>query len=219
MRGVYFYRIFEPYALLKISMALLVVKKQNKSILKYVKVDFVLSLCFILYPLSFDLSNIIELNPQYFKFYFKIFYLCYYLCRKGSVNLDIGKKIRTLRLQKNIPQNDLAQILGVSKSTMSNYERNYSTPDPELLVRIADYFNVSIDYLFDYELHISDLTRESSDYNRMNGSGLSKDEWNVLSYYSRLSDENKDLIKGQMIQLYLDQSKAQKGSEPGGASV
>ncbi len=133
--------------------------------------------------------------------------------------MDIGKKIRTLRLQKNIPQNDLAQILGVSKSTMSNYERNYSTPDPELLVKIADYFNVSIDYLFDYELNISDLTRESSDYNRKNGGGLSKDEWNVLSYYSRLSDENKDLIKGQMIQLYLDQSKAQKGSEPGGASV
>ena len=133
--------------------------------------------------------------------------------------MDIGKKIRTLRLQKNIPQNDLAQILGVSKSTMSNYERNYSTPDPELLVKIADYFNVSIDYLFDYELNISDLTRESSDYNRKNGGGLSKDEWNVLSYYSRLSDENKDLIKGQMIQLYLDQSKAQKGSEPGSAPV
>ncbi len=133
--------------------------------------------------------------------------------------MDIGKKIRTLRLQKNIPQNDLAQILGVSKSTMSNYERNYSTPDPELLVKIADYFNVSIDYLFDYELQISDLTRESSDYNRKNSSGLSKDEWNVLSYYSRLSDENKDLIKGQMIQLYLDQSKAQKVSSPDSAPV
>ncbi len=133
--------------------------------------------------------------------------------------MDIGKKIRTLRLQKNIPQNDLAKILGVSKSTMSNYERNYSTPDPELLVKIADYFNVSIDYLFDYELHISDLTRETSDYNRKNSSGLSKDEWNVLSYYSRLSDENKDLIKGQMIQLYLDQSKAQKGNAPDSAPV
>jgi transcriptional regulator with XRE-family HTH domain len=127
--------------------------------------------------------------------------------------LDIGKKIRTLRLQKNIPQNDLAQILGVSKSTMSNYERNYSTPDPDLLVKIADYFNVSIDYLFDYELYNTDLTKESFDYNRKNNGSLSKDEWNVLNYYSRLSDENRDLIKGQMIQLYLDQSKVQKGSE------
>jgi len=127
--------------------------------------------------------------------------------------LDIGKKIRTLRLQKNIPQNDLAKILGVSKSTMSNYERNYSTPDPELLVKIADYFKVSIDYLFDYnELHNSSITRETSDYNRNIRGGLSKDEWNVLNYYRRLNDEHKDYIKGKMIQLYLDQQKAQKNN-------
>lgn len=127
--------------------------------------------------------------------------------------MDIGKKIRSLRLQKNIPQNDLARILGVSKSTMSNYERNHSTPDPDLLVKLADYFHVSIDYLFDYnELHHSELTRESSDYNRLDSSPLNKDEWNVLNYYNRLSDENKDLIKGTMIQLFLDQVKAQKGS-------
>lgn len=130
--------------------------------------------------------------------------------------MDIGKKIRTLRLQKNIPQNGLAQILGVSKSTMSNYERNHSTPDPDLLVKLADYFHVSIDYLFDYdEFHNSELAKEASNYNRPNTAALSKDEGNVLSYYSRLSDENKDLIKGQMIQLYLDQEKAAKESTSG----
>ncbi len=122
--------------------------------------------------------------------------------------MDIGKKIRNLRLQKNILQNDLAQILGVSKSTMSNYERNYSTPDPDILVKLADYFNVSIDYLFDYdESHKSELTKESTDYNHPNSSLLSKDEWNVINYYNRLQDENKDYIKGQMIQLYLGQTK------------
>ncbi len=125
--------------------------------------------------------------------------------------MDIGKKIRTLRLQRSIPQNDLAQILGVSKSTMSNYERNYSTPDPDILVKIADYFNVSIDYLFDYEeSHKLELTKESDDYNHPNAAVLNKDEWNVLNYYNRLKDENKDYIKGQMIQLYLNQTKAAK---------
>ncbi len=127
--------------------------------------------------------------------------------------MDIGKKIRNLRLQKNIPQNDLAKILGVSKSTMSNYERNYSTPDPDLIVKLADYFNVSIDYLFDYDIsHRLELTRESSDY-RPDGGVISKDEWNVLNYYSRLTDENRDYIKGQMIQLYLDQTKTVKEDE------
>jgi transcriptional regulator with XRE-family HTH domain len=122
--------------------------------------------------------------------------------------LDIGKNIRNLRLQKNIPQRDLAQIIGVSKSTMSNYERNYSTPDPDILVKLADYFNVSIDYLFDYEdSHKFELTKESSNYNHPNAAVLSKDEWNLLNYYNRLQDENKDYIKGQMIQLFLGQTE------------
>ncbi|MGB8451797.1 MAG: helix-turn-helix transcriptional regulator, partial [Anaerocolumna sp.] len=133
------------------------------------------------------------------------------LCRKGCVDLDIGKKIRFLRLQKNIPQNDLAQIIGVSKSTMSNYERNYSTPDPDILVKLADYFNVSIDYLFDYgENHETELAKESSNYNHPDPAVLSKDEWNVLNYYNRLQDENKDYIKGQMIQLFLKQTNLMK---------
>ncbi len=122
--------------------------------------------------------------------------------------MDIGKKIRSLRLQKNLLQKDLAQILKVSKSTMSNYERNYSTPDPDILVKLADYFNVSIDYLFDYdESHKFELAKESTDYNHPISSFLSKDEWNVLNYYNRLQDENKDYIKGQMIQLYSGQTK------------
>lgn len=122
--------------------------------------------------------------------------------------MDIGKNIRNLRLQKNIPQRDLAQIIGVSKSTMSNYERNYSTPDPDILVKLADYFNVSIDYLFDYEdSHKFELTKESSNYNHPNAAVLSKDEWNLLNYYNRLQDENKDYIKGQMIQLFLGQTE------------
>ncbi|WFR56087.1 helix-turn-helix transcriptional regulator [Anaerocolumna sp. AGMB13025] len=125
--------------------------------------------------------------------------------------MDIGKKIRALRLQKNIAQIDLAGILGVSKSTMSNYERNYSTPDPDLMVKLADFFGVSIDYLFDYEEgHKSELTKESSDYNHGITADLTKDECNVLNYYNRLTDEHKDFIKGQMIQLYFDQVKILK---------
>ncbi|WMJ89518.1 helix-turn-helix domain-containing protein [Anaerocolumna sp. MB42-C2] len=123
--------------------------------------------------------------------------------------MDIGKKIRNLRLEKNIPQNDLAQILGVSKSTMSNYERNYSTPDPDILVKLAEYFNVSVDYLFDYENSRQRFegTKETTNYTHSKSTVLTKDEWNVLNYYNRLTDEYKDYIKGRMIQLHLDQLK------------
>lgn len=123
------------------------------------------------------------------------------------LHLDIGKKIRLLRQKAGISQIDLAKIIGVSKSTMSNYERNYSTPDPEILLSIANYFKVSIDYLYDYDEKSStpNLMKETSNYQLNNT--LSKDEYNVLSYYNRLNDEHKDYIKGKMIQLYHEETK------------
>ncbi len=125
--------------------------------------------------------------------------------------MDIGKKIRNLRLHRNMKQKDLAETLKISKSTMSNYERSYSTPAPDILVKIADYFNVSIDYLYDYEVnHRLELIKESTDYNPADAAVLSMEEWSVLHYYNRLKTENKDYIKGQMIQLYLYQTKTSK---------
>ena len=41
----------------------------------------------------------------------------------------------------------VAQNIGVSKSAFSNYVRNRRQPDPATLIKIADYFDVSVDYL------------------------------------------------------------------------
>jgi transcriptional regulator with XRE-family HTH domain len=122
--------------------------------------------------------------------------------------LDIGKKIRSLRQQNGLSQVSLADIIGVSKSTMSNYERNFSTPDPEVLLKLADYFNVSIDFLFSHQDFgfKGELTKESVTYAN---NAFNKDESNALSYYNRLSDENKDYIKGLMIQLYRRENNIQ----------
>ena len=115
--------------------------------------------------------------------------------------MDIGNKIKTLRLSKPLTQNELADILGVSKSTMSNYERNISTPAPDILLKLATYFKVTIDYLFNEKQDNSmNLLKEGSAYH--SDKFVTKDEWNTLIYYRRLSDEQKDYIKGHMIQLY-----------------
>lgn len=44
-------------------------------------------------------------------------------------------------------QVDLAEATGIDQRTISNYETGKSNPDSYALIRIADYFNVSIDYL------------------------------------------------------------------------
>lgn len=59
----------------------------------------------------------------------------------------IGDRIKELREDFNMKQEDLAEILQVSKSTISCYEKNTVLPPLDKLVKIADTFNVSLDYL------------------------------------------------------------------------
>ncbi|MEB9920614.1 helix-turn-helix transcriptional regulator [Bacillus cereus] len=58
-----------------------------------------------------------------------------------------GNIIRDLRKQKGITQKELAQSLQLSESTIGMYERNERQPDYNTLIRIADYFKVSTDFL------------------------------------------------------------------------
>ena len=56
-------------------------------------------------------------------------------------------KIRELRKQKGFTQQQLADIVGVSNVSLSNYERGVQAPDIEILSRLADALGVSVDTL------------------------------------------------------------------------
>lgn len=60
---------------------------------------------------------------------------------------NIGIQIAKLRKENNITQDELAKKLDVSAQAVSKWE-NGGSPDLEMLPKIADYFDVSIDYLF-----------------------------------------------------------------------
>lgn len=59
----------------------------------------------------------------------------------------LGQRLRTLRLEKNLRQEDLARELGISKSAIGMYERGEREPPLILLREIANFFSVSADYL------------------------------------------------------------------------
>ncbi len=59
----------------------------------------------------------------------------------------IGKRIKELRGNQNITQEELSKRLGVSTSMVGMYETEARNPSYEVLLRIADYFNVSTDYI------------------------------------------------------------------------
>ena len=58
-----------------------------------------------------------------------------------------GNRIKKLREEKDLKQEQLAKILSISPSAIGMYERDEREPNDELTLKIADFFNVSTDYL------------------------------------------------------------------------
>ena len=56
-------------------------------------------------------------------------------------------RLRSLRKENNITQQELANKFFITKSAVSKYENGVNTPENKLLQELANYFNVSVDYL------------------------------------------------------------------------
>ena len=59
----------------------------------------------------------------------------------------IGRRLAQLRRARGISQKELGEAVMVSAYTISSYELDRSDPNDEIKVRLAEYFNVSLDYL------------------------------------------------------------------------
>lgn len=99
--------------------------------------------------------------------------------------MEIGKKIKELRVLKNITQEELAKELFVSTQAVSKWE-NGGSPDIELVPTIAKYFDVTTDYLFDIE---------SSDFKNI--------EKNLCKYLESINTEEERFYKMHEIGYYM----------------
>ena len=61
--------------------------------------------------------------------------------------MDFSNRLRELRTQAGLTQLQLAQRLGITKSVISFYELSERAPSPDVLIRLANIFRVSTDYL------------------------------------------------------------------------
>lgn len=77
--------------------------------------------------------------------------------------MNIGLKLKNLRLQNDKTQTDMAKILNVAKSTVSMYERNQREPSADMLKKYAQTFDVTLDYLLGNERPV-----EGQDYITIN---------------------------------------------------
>lgn len=60
---------------------------------------------------------------------------------------SFSARLKRLRKDKNLRQIDIARTLGLAQTTIANYEQGTRFPDENTLLQIADFFNVSLDYL------------------------------------------------------------------------
>lgn len=65
------------------------------------------------------------------------------------------ERLKELRLKKKLLQKDIADYLGVNRTTYVKYETGASQPDNDTLSRLADFFGVSVDYLLGRENNIA----------------------------------------------------------------
>lgn len=76
--------------------------------------------------------------------------------------IELSERLRQLRLDKRLRQDQVAALIGVSKGAVSAYENDIRQPSYDVLIRLANLYRVSTDYLLgrsdERMLDISELT-------------------------------------------------------------
>ena len=106
------------------------------------------------------------------------------------------KNLKKLRLEKGISQQLLADTILVSQQSVNKYENHNVEPDIDTLIRIADYFNVSLDFL----IGRTDV-REMADKLKMSDLGESE---TLLVNKFRTLNKNQQKCISLLIESYLE---------------
>lgn len=91
-------------------------------------------------------------------------------------------RIKELREDKKESQQKLAMLLNVSQTMISRYELEQAYPDVEMLIKLAQHFGVSVDYLIG-------VSESKLPYTKSN---LSEQEQQILFLFKRLSKTQKE---------------------------
>ena len=135
--------------------------------------------------------------------------------------VDFGSNLKELRLQAGMTQKDLAAKIGVTKSVVSYYELSERSPSPEILIKLANVFHVSADYLLGLDtkskpmLDISGLDEEDIALLRHVADTLRRKNktWISLSIILEMQDENKKVIRNESTGQNLRQNILCKASD------
>lgn len=110
-------------------------------------------------------------------------------------------RLRQLREERNLYQKDVAKMLGVDRTTYVKYENESSEPPIDTLIRLAEYYSVTLEYLVDAPSLIQ----------LPSPTGLTAEAIAVARLFMSLTAENKSFVHKQ-IDLLLAQQATEKES-------
>ncbi|MYL56607.1 helix-turn-helix domain-containing protein [Virgibacillus halodenitrificans] len=90
----------------------------------------------------------------------------------------LSQRLKYSRKNNGLTQNELANKLNTTKSTISNYENGYSTPSNEMLISLANALDVSVDYLLGRSETTVNETKEN-EYNTINEINKLMDKYGI----------------------------------------
>jgi transcriptional regulator with XRE-family HTH domain len=111
---------------------------------------------------------------------------------------DLGKRIQELRKQAGLSQTELASKIGVSYPQMSRYEVKGVQPPADVLKRLADVLNTSVDYL------VSGNTEEKAKATLKDSKLLS-----LFKSVESMNDEDKNVVT-KLISAFIFQKETQQ---------
>lgn len=97
---------------------------------------------------------------------------------------ELGKRIANLRKDKDLSQAQLAKFMNIGTSTLGMYETGKREPNTEILSKIADFFDVSVDYLLGRNESTSSDDNDELDWTDFG-----------MAYGGHIPDELKDMYK------------------------
>lgn len=102
------------------------------------------------------------------------------------------KSLKILRDERGISQQKLADAIGMSQSSINDYENRNVEPDITTLIRIAEYFDTSVDYIVGHT-HIRRKIEEVSEY------ALNERESALIDGYRAIQDSERKVLDDMVL--------------------
>lgn len=125
----------------------------------------------------------------------------------------IGRQLKALRMNSKKSQTEVCTSLNIEQSTLANYENEKRIPKIDILIKIANYYNVSVDYLLGRTENqnasanccLLETEQRNHNLNKQIIESTCQKEEKLLIAFRQLDDDNQDIIIGEIKKILKEQ--------------